>query len=1000
MSLEKDKIEVNFCMIRETLYEKEQYINYLNMCFLSDIERINFFREDNIFMEAILVANQKLYEAINKVTPQTKSKTIKKILNSLTKYYSRMSSRTTPYGLFSSTSFFTFDDIEKSIQIHSSLYQKKIQTNAEWILNLIRLIERKYIDKLVIEMNSALVVNHNMIIKSTSSIKKGSNNNSSFILRKNKFLNQVLEALKEPISVAELVKHLKKFYNNTSEIISTVEILLLNGIIISELRSFFCVEWSDLNYIIDFLERVGDSKLTFKLKEIIKYIDIYSDTKLGEGIDIYKKIINKMEAIVKSSVYININVVKADVLINREVKSEIEKVANFLFTYSPYRDSLLNYKECFIEKYGYNVSVPIGEEIASWTEMYEKATLKKVQKFNSKIYRYLDRKLVEAINQNRKEVIILDDEIQGFEVNTPSEVGALYWELALFNVESSDEKYILNVSDTRGSIYMHGLKSRFSHLISNDNLNTAYRRMFKTEQNDSANAIATISDIPKNDRYTSISICQPNYRQYVIPVNQFLGNNKSSLRIDKIAIGVSSETNDWYVYSKELGEKIKVKDDSFLNPAYHTDIARLLLEISNRQNLRFLDFFDMLHESDRVYQPRIVYSKTVLKEESWKLKRDADTKFVFTEFVSYFYKWKEMWKLPRYVYMFESNKRLFLDINQIECIKIIMDTLQKSKYIYFFKADPALKEQEIVATVRIKKTEHNLKKIDSFLPCDIGTKSDPILQTAINYVNIRDYKNNEYMNKWIDIHLYYRYNVREVFLEIYNFINKQNREDFIFSFVRYYDGRDHIRFRFSLMRENSLVDMLDWLNYLYKKDIITEYTIKKFFPEIEKFGGKQLIKKYERYLVLECKYVLNKILNDDDKILVTCEFLVRLINLFEIPLSMQSNYIYRCIQNKDSITNKEINTLYLKYKHNMLNLNSEIEVDSNALTANLKEYVNAIFLIDDRKELTNYKHEIFQHVFHQFCNRMGISKYDEDIIKILVYKSRRDVYEKYKRGIR
>ena len=224
----------------------------------------------------------------------------------------------------------------------------------------------------------------------------------------------------------------------------------------------------------------------------------------------------------------------------------------------------------------------------------------------------------------------------------------------------------------------------------------------------------------------------------------------------------------------------------------------------------------MLHESDRVYQPRIVYSKTVLKEESWKLKRDADTKFVFTEFVSYFYKWKEMWKLPRYVYMFESNKRLFLDINQIECIKIIMDTLQKSKYIYFFKADPALKEQEIVATVRIKKTEHNLKKIDSFLPCDIGTKSDPILQTAINYVNIRDYKNNEYMNKWIDIHLYYRYNVREVFLEIYNFINKQNREDFIFSFVRYYDGRDHIRFRFSLMRVNCFVYMLDWLNYFFK----------------------------------------------------------------------------------------------------------------------------------------------------------------------------------------
>ena len=29
MSLEEDKIEVNFCMIRETLYEKEKYINYL-----------------------------------------------------------------------------------------------------------------------------------------------------------------------------------------------------------------------------------------------------------------------------------------------------------------------------------------------------------------------------------------------------------------------------------------------------------------------------------------------------------------------------------------------------------------------------------------------------------------------------------------------------------------------------------------------------------------------------------------------------------------------------------------------------------------------------------------------------------------------------------------------------------------------------------------------------------------------------------------------------------
>ncbi|CAA7390284.1 hypothetical protein CHRY9393_02586 [Chryseobacterium fistulae] len=82
-----------------------------------------------IFQEAIYLASHNLYEELTKWINSEKGfskKEYQKLKHSLLKYYSRISTRCTPFGLFSSVGLGSFDKLRMTIPIAEKIKDTKL----------------------------------------------------------------------------------------------------------------------------------------------------------------------------------------------------------------------------------------------------------------------------------------------------------------------------------------------------------------------------------------------------------------------------------------------------------------------------------------------------------------------------------------------------------------------------------------------------------------------------------------------------------------------------------------------------------------------------------------------------------------------------------------------------------------------------------------------------------------------------------------------------------
>ena len=229
----------------------------------------------------------------------------------------------------------------------------------------------------------------------------------------------------KPIKYVDLIRKICDRFNASFERVKRyVNELIEYGFFIAEILPPM-INTNALDYVIKIMdEELSENSHSVFLRELKQKIRAYNCTPIGEGISLYKNIVNDMKNLLESKAYLQVDT-KIDCssqTISEKIGMELEKTINFLAHLSvgyQEQEYIIQYKKDFLEKYGYNTEVLILEMLDNNIGIGIPANYKNSQR------KYIDyglkNEVLNAVNYilcnkaltalgNNKSVIYLTDE--------------------------------------------------------------------------------------------------------------------------------------------------------------------------------------------------------------------------------------------------------------------------------------------------------------------------------------------------------------------------------------------------------------------------------------------------------------------------------------------------------------------------------------------------------------------------------------------------------------
>ncbi|HCY7320249.1 TPA: lantibiotic dehydratase [Staphylococcus aureus] len=349
----------NYFMVRKPSF------NFSDYSILSDEEFVNLTLKEQIktiwkvpkFKEAICVASQDLYKSCLNLDNK-KSKDIKSIHNSLIKYYIRMCTRSTPFGLFSSffISEFCDDLVQQDLKREQKIY---CLLSNEWLENFIFEVinSTDIVKNLHLRVNKSLRISKNKISlyfipgqnNLTNSISINNNNLNAFILNYlniNRSFNDVLCILQE------------NGLNLTPNILlNYIKDLVSKGFIITELQkgNFYNIDTQQLKTILE--------KCSACHKHLKLFNKLLSFTKQSVfDLNNYIECVAESQKLIPGIIPFQVeSVLGEEINLNSTIKNDLKEIAKIYYSLNKHWIENNEYIEEFMEKYGINIAVNIKE---------------------------------------------------------------------------------------------------------------------------------------------------------------------------------------------------------------------------------------------------------------------------------------------------------------------------------------------------------------------------------------------------------------------------------------------------------------------------------------------------------------------------------------------------------------------------------------------------------------------------------------------------------------
>ncbi|WP_125152330.1 lantibiotic dehydratase [Clostridium rectalis] len=1018
---------INTFMIRTPTLPIEKFFDFFNEQYEKDksLEEVRILCNNPIFRESILIGSPNLY---NTLTQFAQGKSIKKqgyFLQSIYKYLIRISTRPTPFGLFSGVDFGTYNNYKTIFQFSDNKYKKYVRPDMKWLVELVKYVEKKEYINLKFRTNDSIFLKGDRAFLLYTTRKKEDDSIEEISVRLTGALEKVLVLAKKSISYKELMKRLIENYGyEYNEKIQDFLINLIeNEYLISNLMPPLTVE-DQFDYIINEINKLNnDCKLVEKLKKVKKMINEYMETDLGEGEELYKTICHIMKNIVacKSLLQVDMKLNLKEKTINSKVIDEINDLLNILLTLAiPYRqkDSYFErYKQQFIENYCHNREVPLLEMLDNdrgigapadymhpESNRYESTLLN--NEVDNKIKRYFSDKYIEAI-KNNKHITITDKEIKKLQLDEYSyeelpnslEINLI---VKTTSKDKEENKYRYYLGPNLGSNTAGKSFGRFSYMMEEEKKcfnNIAENELERTMSNDYITC--ELVYLPNRVRIANVArnIHGSDYELALFTNSS--KDDKHKLSLDDILIGL--DNNKFYAKSKSLNKKLVITMNNMLNTELAPNAIRFLSDINYDGKRSWFQFPWKNILKDSIFIPKVQYKNFIISPSIWRINKEflgVSKKTSFEDFKNKVETYFKKYNIPKYIYITLQDNRTLLNTKDNRCLKILQHEINNNQdevvlnsyedgefNIAIDSEDKEYLCEVVIPLVKVRKE---------------GEKLEGMENTKEYIPSLSEHRLKLPFDQWLYLKLYgVTSNIDDLigfYISEYCREKVNTGEVYRYFFMRYADPVPHIRLRLNSSR-TKLLDLYPelqvWLKDLISKGLISKYNIDAYDREIERYGGLELMDVAETVFYFD-SMVVEDILREVrlknlgfSRELIGMVSIIHYMDSFKIKYEEQVSFLRTQVKSSDYRDDFNKNRdEYIKLCNSSDNWRNLRELEEGVLLLNILD--KRMEIVREYGDIINnnlqklYKLSILDSIIHLHCNRLyGIDRDFEKKVRAL-----------------
>lgn len=670
---------------------------------------------DPVFQEAIYLASPYLHKKLNEWIISgydLHNKENQKLKNSFLKYYSRMSTRSIPFGLFTEVGLGKFSEASQPFIRKDHLSSNQLIRETKLDMHFLVGLSDHFV-KMPEIRNRLFFYPNNSIYKIRDRIRyveyEYSYGKRDYIISSVQLsdeLQDILESARQGKTIVQLSDILINEEITKEEAEEFINELIDNQILVSELEP--TVSGKDfLDIMIDALSRLEIRKEADILNQIkIKINEI--DNKIGNSISVYSDIESSIQLF--NAEYDQKYLFQTDLYFKERFilpsywKKTLKDAIVFLNKITiPLQDSKLErFKKAFHERFekkemslpyvldteigiGYRQDIPTKGmhpyiENLKYSESNENSNIK--IELNS-FQQILNDKTQQALFNQQYKIELFDKDFENFheEWNDLPDTISFVTEIISDN---NQEK--LSLSGGGGSSAAN-VMARFCSEKSE--VHDFTKKITRKEQELNTDYIsAEIVHLPEA-RIGNV-IRRPALRSYEIPfLTQSVLPKENQIPIDDLYI--SLKNNRIVLRSKRLNKEVKPYLTNSHNysanplPVYH-----FLCDLY-QQNIRPAINFNW-GDLKMIYQflPRIEYKNIILSKAWWKITEKEFTQFsIFQndefgnkeELLAEIREWRNKRLIPKWIQWVQSDNKLTINLENYDLVKVFVDTIRKNKSI-------------------------------------------------------------------------------------------------------------------------------------------------------------------------------------------------------------------------------------------------------------------------------------------------------------------------------
>lgn len=970
---------------------------------------LNIIKENcnyNFIEKAIFFSSRNLYNSLKENYISNK-----KINDSLAKYLTRMTTRSTPYGLLSGVNLINKNYIKNNSKslCNKSEYKWYITPDSSWIDKVVHRLQSNFdiLIHLNVKINNTISISNNEAINLYPKLKENLDKNSlkNTYLRSTYKLTSILDYIYKNaqnfIEFGKLYKDILEISNNdisSLDIFNYIYNLIEKKILITNLSpQLNGIQF--LEQILNVLENNSSAQLHYKkLLNIYKRMLKINSSYINEiDISFLLDTETKMKDYIENNDYFNITL-KIDNSFENIPENKILELTDLLTYLTDYtlefseKKRKIDYKNKFLERYGRDREVLLIELIDPKIGLDFPNFFGENTDYSNKIYNIVNDNLIykisETLANNEKEIDIRDLLPKIEKTNELSRLAPsceLLFIIAGKNYSEIDQIWL---SPIIGSTLSGKTPGRFVEALDNESRNILIENG-KNLESIYKYANNTPIQLDINHHQNRILNIVSNQSYYDKQLQIGFSSENSSIDLNSLIVGLD-EGGEFYIREKNSLNKIKFSTFNNLNSNICPKIYQMLLFLSeDKSPVYLLGNIAAILEKFPIH-PRIVYKNIIIFPSKYTLYLENHWSESFNDFKKHIKDWISIYTNDNLLYLKEGDNRLLINISNNTHLQQAFHQIKKNKKIVFNEVETSIK------TILLEKNEGSVYEV--CLPFIYkNLKKDTSIQSG--KFNPNNDLNRKFLplDRWIYLKIYPTLNndefISKVFNKIYNDVLKLSNTDKCF-YIQYIDDKPYIRLRIN-SNLNFDINLLSYtknlINYLSEKKLVDKVIIDTYERESERYGGYELIDSFESFSSFDSKfsaellkYKLSRNSNIPiENILVLS--IIDMINIFEISYEVQENLFL-------SIQSKKHNETYRSKRKEILNIIKNRELISEfSFYSSLQERNTSLSKYYENIKKENkqiQKNNILMSLIHIHCNRiLGPNRYKENEIMFYLKKT-------------